>query len=62
MLEPLTVAFVAPLLPSVPWKADRLPSMVDWESEIFSVQWQDTRAVRDYMHKFWNQQDGLWAL
>ena len=37
LLEPLTVAFVLSLLSSALWKADQLPSMVDWEREMFRV-------------------------
>ena len=37
MLEPLTIAFVAPLLSRAPWKAGRLPNMVRWEREMCSV-------------------------
>ena len=55
MLEPLTVAFVAPVLPRAPWKAGRLPSMVELESEMRRVQWEDKWSVRDHMRKFWSQ-------
>ena len=41
MLEPLTVAFVAPLLHRAPWKAGRLPSMTEWESEMRRAQLED---------------------
>ena len=55
MLEPLTIAFVAPLLSRSPWKAGRLPVMVEWEREMSSLQWDSTGAVRHHMFEFWRQ-------
>ena len=55
MLEPLTIAFVAPLLSRSPWKAGRLPVMVEWEREMSSLQWDSTGAVRHHMLEFWRQ-------
>ena len=53
MHESLTIAFVAPLLSRFPWKVARHPFLVKWEHELFKMQRQNTRVVRDHMLKFW---------
>ena len=51
--EPLTIAFVAPLLSSAPWKLSRLPSLAEWERRLLNMRHTDTEVVRDYMREFW---------
>ena len=51
--EPLTIAFVCPLLSSAPWKVSRLPSLANWERRLFEMPHKDTVDVRDYMREFW---------
>ena len=34
ILEPLTIAFIKPLLSHSPWKHSKLPSMATWESDM----------------------------
>ena len=53
MLEPLTIAFVKPLLPHSPWKHSRLPIVAEWESEMYTMQPRYLKDVRDHMRKFW---------
>ena len=52
MHEPLTIAFVAPLLSRAPWKLARHPFLVKWEGALFDMQYKSTSDVRDHMHKF----------
>ena len=51
--EPLTIAFVAPLLSSAPWKLSRLPSLAEWERRLLNMRHTNTEDVRDYMREFW---------
>jgi hypothetical protein len=53
MYEPLTVAFVHPLLSERPWKAGRLDRVSNWERNMHKVQWTDTVAILNHMRKFW---------
>ena len=53
MFEPLTIAFIKPLLSSRPFKVGRLPSVVEWESNVREVQFKDKATVRRHMRKFW---------
>ena len=53
MFEPLTIAFIKPLLSKSPWKVGRLPSVVEWESDVRQVQFKDQADVRCHMRKFW---------
>ena len=53
MFEPLTIAFIKPLIPSRPWKVGRLLSVVEWESNVREVQFKDKATVRRHMRKFW---------
>jgi hypothetical protein len=52
MYEPLTVAFVCPLLSARPWKAGRLDRVSNWERNMCKVQWTDTGAIRNHMRQF----------
>jgi hypothetical protein len=53
MYEPLTVAFVRPLLSERPWKAGRLNRVSNWERKMRKVQWTDTGAIWNHMRQFW---------
>ena len=53
MYEPLTVAFVKPLLSSPPWKARHLPDVVRWEQLMSQMQWTSPRELRNHLRKFW---------
>ena len=53
MHEPLTIAFVKPLLSVRPFKVGRLPSVDKWEREVRRVQFQNQSAARNHMRKFW---------
>ena len=53
MHEPLTIAFVSPLLSRKPWKASRLPSMAKWEHELHNLPRKDCQGIRSHMRKFW---------
>jgi len=55
--EPLTIAFIRPLLSTSPWKASRLRSVADWRSSLSSVHWENRGDVRNHMRKFWDLQD-----
>jgi hypothetical protein len=52
MHEPLTIAFVCPLLSESPWKASRLDHLVDWEAKMSKVQWKHSRIIRHHMREF----------
>ena len=54
MLEPLTIAFVKPLLCSAPWKVRHLPAMEGWEKSMSGLQWLGSGKIRDHMRKFWS--------
>ena len=51
--EPLTIAFVCPLLSSAPWKVSRLPSLASWERRLLEMSHKNTADVRNYMREFW---------
>jgi hypothetical protein len=53
MHEPLTFAFVLPLLSTSPWKASRLERVVNWQSKVSKVQWKNSRAIRNHMRELW---------
>lgn len=55
MYEPLTVAFVSPLLSSKPWKVGRTKtSKLDkWRNEVLSLSWTNPKALRNCVRKFW---------
>ena len=53
MLEPLTIAFVCPLLTSPPWQARRLRSVAEWERPLLELQWTDKTSIRNHMREFW---------
>ena len=55
MLEPLTIAFVRPLLTSPPWQARRLRSVAEWERPLLELQWTDKTSIRNHMQKFWSK-------
>ena len=48
MLEPLTIAFVKPILSHSPWKVIRLPAVVKWESNMRGMQFKYLKDVRSY--------------
>ena len=54
MFEPLTIAFVKPLLVRPPFKVGRSASVGEWESKMSDMQWHNTGLVRHHMRKFWN--------
>jgi len=53
MYEPLTIAFVRPLLSSRPWKAGRLERVTKWRSKLREMQRANTGAIRSHMREFW---------
>jgi hypothetical protein len=53
MYEPLTIAFVCPLLSTSPWKASRLDRVANWESKMSKVQWKHSGVIRHHMQEFW---------
>jgi hypothetical protein len=57
MLEPLTIAFVRPLLSSRPWKAGRLNRVSTWKGNLREMRWDNPRDVRNHMRKFWLSQE-----
>ena len=56
MFEPLTIAFVKPLLVRPPFKVGRLTSVGEWESNMSNMQWQNPWLVQNHMQKFWVSQ------
>ena len=52
MLEPLTIAFVKPLICSPPWKVRHLPMMERWEKLMSSLQWKGSGKIRNHMREF----------
>ena len=54
MYEPLTIAFIKPLLSVRPFKVGRLPSVDKWEREVRQVQFKSRGAARNHMCKFWS--------
>ena len=57
MFEPLTIAFVRPLLSSRPWKAGRLNRVSTWKGNLREMRWDNPRDVRNHMRKFWLSQE-----
>ena len=53
MFEPLTIAFVKPLLIRPPFRVGRLPGVGEWESKLSDMQWKNSWLVRNHMQKFW---------
>ena len=53
MLEPLTIAFIKPLLSHSPWKHSRLPSMTKWEREMREMPLRYRKDVRNHMCNLW---------
>jgi hypothetical protein len=53
MYEPLTIAFVRPLLSARPWKASRLNRVSKWEHDMREVQRGNPRVIRNHMREFW---------
>ena len=53
MYEPLTIAFVRPLLCESPWKASRLDRVARWRKSVSELQWDDRRTIRNHMREFW---------
>ena len=53
MFEPLTVAFVQPLLSHSPWQVRRLQRLVKWESKLSNLRRACKKDVRDHMREFW---------
>ena len=56
MFEPLTIAFVKPLLLRPPFSVGRSPGVGEWESKLSDMQWQNSWLVRNHMRKFWMSQ------
>ena len=56
MFEPLTIAFVKPLLIRPPFRVGRLPGVGEWESKLSDMQWKNSLLVRNHMWKFWMSQ------
>ena len=54
MLEPLTIAFVCPLLHRSPWRVRRMGFVDEWQSELRPLSYTSRTNVRSHMRKFWN--------
>ena len=51
--EPLTTAFLVPLLSSAPWKLSQHNRMVELQRQLFKIQHSNTQDERSHMRKFW---------
>ena len=54
MYEPLTIAFVAPLLDRPPWRVARSPKLEKWRSKVLSLQYEDQSVFGSSLRKFWS--------
>ena len=55
MLEPLTIAFVCPLLHSAPWRVRRMEFVDEWQSKLRTLSYSSRTNVRNHMRQFWKQ-------
>ena len=55
MLEPLTIALIAPILFTRPWKQGRTTRVEGWEDHVQAMSATNTEAFRTGMREFWNQ-------
>ena len=55
MFEPLTIALIAPLLSTSPWKQGRTTRVENWEDYMQALPTNSTQAFRTGMRKFWLQ-------
>jgi len=55
MFEPLTIAFLAPLLSSSPWSVRRSEHVAAWTSQMRKVQYENRRPFRSKMREFWSK-------
>ena len=53
MLEPLTIAFVRPLLHRAPWRVRRMGFVDKWQRELRPLSYTSRTNVRNHMRKFW---------
>ena len=54
MYEPLTIAFIAPLLDRPPWRVARSPKLEKWRSKVLSMQYEDQALFGPSLRKFWS--------
>ena len=54
MYEPLTIAFVAPLLDRPPWRVARSPKLEKWRSKVLGMQFEDQAVFGTSLRKFWS--------
>ena len=59
MFEPLTLAFIAPLIPNSPWVLKHSHLSMDLNSDMQNMSWTDPARVGDRLCKFWRE---AWAL
>jgi hypothetical protein len=55
MFEPLTIAFLRPLLTTSLWSVWRSNLIKDWTDEMCSLQYENRKAFRSKMRQFWSK-------
>ena len=59
MLEPLTIAFVCPLLHRAPWRVRRMGFVDEWQSKLRPLSYLSRTDVRNHMRKFWSMSNDV---